>query len=141
MYISYQSQDDFSEGRDILRSNPSFHGRPRYDFVHINLPVELAVLGLAQVRGLYECQWGHGKERKAFVEVQMLETGSKWKPRTSWSGCDVRQLSKERLFVNTAVLVRAAHMHPAFGAPFECDRPLYYLDDAADHDWFIRSGN
>lgn len=141
MYLRYQSQDDFSEGRDIVRCNPSFHGRPRNDFVHINLPARSGILGLGQVFGLYECCWGPAaEERKAFVEVRMLDK-SKWTPRTVWSGCDVRQLSKKPVFVNSSALVRAAHMHVAHGAPYDHNQPYYYLDDMIDSDWFIRSGN
>jgi hypothetical protein len=141
MYLKYQSQDDFSEGRDIVRCNPSFHGRPRFDFLHINLPPETGILGLARVVGLYQCRWGSAlSEGKFIVEVRMLDK-AKWKPKTLWSGCDVRQLSKQRVFVNIDAVVRAAHMHPAFGAPSDRDQPYYYLDDAADNDWFIRSGN
>ncbi|KAE9383354.1 hypothetical protein BT96DRAFT_1036141, partial [Gymnopus androsaceus JB14] len=81
LYLTYQSLEDWTELRDYLRCNASFHERPRYDCALINYDSPQHVMG--RLRGLYTCRV-NGKfygivYLTEFKNIQKHEVGSEHK--------------------------------------------------------------
>ncbi|KAJ7209303.1 hypothetical protein GGX14DRAFT_535100 [Mycena pura] len=133
-YISYQSCEDWRAARDIVRANPLFHKRERYDCLLVNMVEE--GLHFARTRCFIRCKLPSGR-RVDFSIVQMFER-SKWKPRTRWAGCEIRDQSKKVAFLSMEYVIRGALMAPVSRATRE---PTHVLVDAVDADMFLRADN
>ncbi|KIJ58811.1 hypothetical protein HYDPIDRAFT_33775 [Hydnomerulius pinastri MD-312] len=133
LYLTYQSQVDWKEGRDILRCNPVFHGEPRYDCVLVN--TELGDLSPARLRGLYRCSLSSA----ATFDVALVNTfrPSSWQPKTKWCGAKVFEQSSVDAFIPIKYLIRGVHMIKAFGTK----EGRFFLNDLVDGDIFLRAGN
>ncbi|KAJ7885741.1 hypothetical protein B0H14DRAFT_3734854 [Mycena olivaceomarginata] len=122
IYISYQSMEDWRGARDILRCNPSFHQNVRYDCVLVNFTDP--GLHFARLRHLLRCNLLSGQQIDIAI-VRMFEL-SRWKPRTRWAGCQVRDEVQEYS------LLSMEH----YGAPNEL---THFLVDTIDADMFLRA--
>ncbi|KAJ7489615.1 hypothetical protein B0H11DRAFT_1638152, partial [Mycena galericulata] len=87
--------EDWRGAQDIIRCNPSFHRRPRYDCLLINFTDP--GLHCAWVCSLLRCNMPSGRQIDVAL-VRMFES-SRWKPRTRWSGCEIREEAKEYSFL------------------------------------------
>ncbi|KAF7967343.1 hypothetical protein HWV62_34677 [Athelia sp. TMB] len=137
IYLKYQSMEDWTLARDILRCSPSFHGEKREDCAIINMAEPRLVC--ARICGLYRCMLPSGEARDvAFVR---MFSRTDWRPRTAWKGCDVHEESRTYRFVLAQYLVRGAHMIPAFYGPTKVANERFYFNDLIDYDMFLRAGN
>ncbi|KIJ24430.1 hypothetical protein M422DRAFT_274777 [Sphaerobolus stellatus SS14] len=132
LYLTYMSLEDWREKRDILRCNPSFYDRPRYDCVVVNMnPVTFARLEF-----IFTCQ-DTSKRQYDIALVHMLEA-SKWRPNTKWEGCRVLEEKGLYQFILLKYLIRGCHLIPAT----DKGTGKYYLNDLVDSDafvWFLLS--
>ena len=136
VYLTYQSLEDWTTGRDILRCNPSFHGESRYDCAIVN--IESPHLICARLLGLFRCTLPSGLQHDVAL-VHMFDPTT-WKPSTKWRGCQVHEESHQHSFVLLKYLVRGAHMIPVFDAP-KANKEKFYFNDLVDYDMFLRAGN
>ncbi|KAF7347043.1 hypothetical protein MVEN_01458100 [Mycena venus] len=132
VHISYQSLEDWRGARDILRCSPSFHHNVRYDCVLVNM-VDPG-LHCARLRALLRCTLPSGRQIDIAL-VHMFEP-SRWKPRTRWAGCQIRDEVKEYSFLSMEHVVRGALLAPVSGASNE---PTHFLIDTIDADMFLRT--
>ncbi|KAG6847873.1 hypothetical protein H0H93_005308 [Arthromyces matolae] len=134
-YIHYQSREDWSLARDIIRCNKLFHGRERFDCVVVNM--DLPGLVVARVRALLRCKLPSGKVLDLAI-VKMLSRTQSWKPNTVWSGCEVHEEDKNPSFILMDYIVRGCLVSPTFDskAPH-----MFYLVDTVDEDMFLRASN
>ncbi|KIJ39542.1 hypothetical protein M422DRAFT_257594 [Sphaerobolus stellatus SS14] len=127
LYLTYMSMEDWREKIDILRCNPSFHNRPRYDCVVVNTnPITFARLEF-----IFTCE--DSSNRQCDVALVRMLKNSRWRPRTKWEGCRVLE-EKNYEFVLLKYLIRGCHMIPTF----EKEDGTYYLNDLVDSDAFLR---
>ncbi|KAJ7760761.1 hypothetical protein B0H14DRAFT_3595391, partial [Mycena olivaceomarginata] len=131
VYISYQSMEDWCGARDILRCNPSFHQNVRYDCVLVNFTDP--GLHFARLCHLLRCNLPSGQQIDIAI-VRMFEL-SRWKPRTRWAGCQVRDEAQEYSLLSMEHVIRGAFLAPAYGAPNEL---THFLVDTIDADMFLR---
>lgn len=61
---------------------------------------------------------------------------SRWKPRTRWAGCQIRDEVKESSFLSMDHVIRGALLAPVSDAPKE---PTHILVDTVDADMFLRA--
>ncbi|KIJ24432.1 hypothetical protein M422DRAFT_194668 [Sphaerobolus stellatus SS14] len=127
LYLKYMSMEDWREKIDILRCNPSFHNRPRYDCVVVNTnPITFARLEF-----IFTCE--DSSSRRCDVALVRMFKNSRWWLRTKWEGCRVLE-EKNYEFVFLKYLIRGCHMIPTF----EKEDGAYYLNDLVDSDAFLR---
>ncbi|KIJ38049.1 hypothetical protein M422DRAFT_177113, partial [Sphaerobolus stellatus SS14] len=127
LYLTYMSLEDRREKTDILRCNPNFHNRPRYDCVVINT----SPITFAHLEFIFTCE-DMSKRRCDIALVRNLEY-SKWRLRTKWEGCTVLE-EKSYTFVFLKYLIRGCHLIPTF----KKDEGKCYLNDLVDSDAFVR---
>ncbi|KAJ7114378.1 hypothetical protein C8R44DRAFT_630272 [Mycena epipterygia] len=132
LYISYQSMEDWRGTRDIIRCNPCFHQRPRYDCLLVNFTDP--GLHFARVRSLLRCNLPSGRNIDLAL-VCMLDR-SRWKPRTRWAGCQIRDEAKESSFLSMEHVIRGALLAPVSAAR---DESTHILIDTVDADMFLRA--
>ncbi|KAJ7887705.1 hypothetical protein B0H13DRAFT_2235087 [Mycena leptocephala] len=92
LYLKYQSLEDWTERRDIVRCNPSFHGHLRRDYVLVNT-TDSADLLCAHLYDLFTCKSLDGRQHD-IAPVSMLKHSS-WRPNTLWDGCRAYEEPKE----------------------------------------------
>ncbi|KAF7314762.1 hypothetical protein MKEN_00950200 [Mycena kentingensis (nom. inval.)] len=132
LYVNYQSREDWRSARDIIRCNPLFHGRERFDSLLINMTDP--GLHFARVAALLRCKLPSGRE--VDVALARMFESSRWKPNTVWAGCQIRDESKEYVFLSMEYVIRGALMAPV---SLERDEPTHYLVDTVDADIFLRA--
>ncbi|KIJ36826.1 hypothetical protein M422DRAFT_178859, partial [Sphaerobolus stellatus SS14] len=127
LYLRYRSIEDWQEKQDILRCNPDFHGKPRYDCVLINTnPVTFG-----RIIALFSC-CKPGKIQHDIALIRILQPAA-WKPKTKWDGCKVFE-EKESEFFLIKYFTRGCHFIPTFDGSDK----RYYLNDLVDGDAFLR---
>lgn len=136
IYLTFQSLEDWTPSRDILRCNPAFHDEARYDCAIINMDAPHLVC--ARLRGVYRCTLPSGEQRD--VALVRMFSPTPWRPRTSWVGCDVHEESTTYSFVLVQYLIRGAHMIPVFHGP-KSAKARFFFNDLVDYDMFLRAGN
>lgn len=129
--LKYQSVEDWTEGTDIMRCNPKFHGRPRYDCVIIH--DDAPGLSVARLCDLFQCWLPSGK----VIDLALVRrfSGSKWKPRTVWDGCRVLDEKSDSSLVQMDYLLRGALVCPVSERAREIS---HYFIDSIDPDIFLR---
>jgi hypothetical protein len=129
--LKYQSLENWTEGTDIMRCNPKFHGRRRFDcvIVHDDAP-ELSV---ARLCDLFRCWLPSGKTIDLALVFRFSR--SKWKPRTAWDGCRVLDEEPETNFVQLDYLIRGALVCPVSE---RAEEKAHYFIDSVDPDIFLR---
>ncbi|KIJ30780.1 hypothetical protein M422DRAFT_267613 [Sphaerobolus stellatus SS14] len=128
LYLTSMSLEDWREKRDILRCNPSFYDRPRYDCVVINT----SPVTFVRLEFIFTCQ-GTSKRQYDTALVHMLEA-SKWRPNTEWEGCRVLEEKGLYQFILLKYIIRGCHLIPAT----DKGTGKYYLIDLVDSDAFVR---
>ncbi|KAG2148877.1 hypothetical protein DEU56DRAFT_729847 [Suillus clintonianus] len=132
LYLTYQSLEDWKEGRDILRCNPDFHSHARYDCALVN--TDSKMLSPVRLRMLVRCMTSRGPVDIALVHSYKR---TQWKPKTVWEGMHVFEQVQRYDLVMIRYLVRGVHMVKAFGTKDGRE----YLNDTIDGDMFLRAGN
>ncbi|KAJ7642628.1 hypothetical protein DFH06DRAFT_1097369 [Mycena polygramma] len=130
LYIDYQSKVDWKLAQDILRCNPSFHGRPRYDSVIYEAQDDDLAMG--ELKLVFRC---HLPE-KVTVDLAMIKPyrKSSWAPRTR-TDCPIREWSPGTpIFVALEHVTRGVLLCPIFRAL----REVFYVVDCVDEDMFLR---
>jgi hypothetical protein len=132
--IRYQSMEDWTEARNILRCNPDFHQRQRYDCVIVNS--DSPGTTIARLRSLLRCRLLSGK----VIDIALVHsfTRTKWKPDTMWDNCQICVESRESSFMMMDYVVRGALLCPVFN---HSDTRLHYIMDTVDGDMFLRVNN
>ncbi|KAJ7125922.1 hypothetical protein C8R44DRAFT_702274 [Mycena epipterygia] len=132
VHISYQSLEDWRGVRDIVRCSPSFHQRERYDCFLVNFSDP--GLHFARARSLLRCNLPSG--RQIDVALVRLFERSRWKPRTRWAGCQIRDEVKQYSFLSMEHVIRGALLAPVSSVNNE---PTHILVDTVDADMFLRA--
>ncbi|KAJ7015797.1 hypothetical protein C8F04DRAFT_1365477, partial [Mycena alexandri] len=127
VHISYQSSEDWQRARDIMRCNPSFHHETRYNCLLVNFTDP--GLHFARLRSLFRCHLPSGR-RVDVALVRMFEK-SRWKPRTRWAGCQIRDEAKEYSFLSMEHVIRGALLAPVSG---DSSEPTHIFIDTVDAD-------
>ncbi|KAF8798517.1 hypothetical protein BYT27DRAFT_7122716 [Phlegmacium glaucopus] len=129
--LKYQSVEDWTEGTDIMRCNPKFHGRRRYDCVIIHN--DARKLSVARLCDLFRCWLPSGK----IIDLSLVRcfSCSKWKPRTMWDGCRVLDEESDTILVQMDYLLRGALVCPVSERAKE---KSHYFIDSVDPDIFLR---
>ncbi|KAJ6551093.1 hypothetical protein B0H10DRAFT_1849878, partial [Mycena sp. CBHHK59/15] len=132
LYIEFQSKVDWNRGRDILRCNPKFHGRPRYDSVIYEAHDDDLAMG--QLELAFRCHLPH----KATLDLVLIRPyrKSSWAAKTH-TDCPIREWSPGSLFISMEHITCGALLCPIFGAPGE----VFYVVDCVDEDMFLRINN
>lgn len=132
VYLTYQSLEDWTEGRDILRCNADFHQRERYNCVIIN--EDSPGTTVARLRSLLRCRLPSGK----IVDLALVHafSESSWRPCTKWDNCQIREEAKESSFVLMDYVVRGALLCPVFQSN---NSRLHYVIDTVDGDMLLRT--
>lgn len=135
LYLRYQSLEDWTGARDILRCNPNFHHAERYDCTLINMKSGPNDFTCARLQLLVRCTLPRGDEYD--IAVVHLFKHSKWRASTQIEGCNVLEEAQEPQFVMLKYMIRGAHMIPIF-----CTKEgRFILNDLVDGDMFLRTGN
>ncbi|KAJ6453504.1 hypothetical protein C8R45DRAFT_1192699 [Mycena sanguinolenta] len=112
-YISYESMEDWRGARDIVRCNPCFHQRPRYDCLLLNFTDP--GLHFARVRSLLRCYLPScGK-----IDLALI-----------------REEAKESFFLSMEHGIRGALLAPVSAAS---DESTHILIDTVDADIFLQA--
>ncbi|KAJ6548364.1 hypothetical protein B0H19DRAFT_1265201 [Mycena capillaripes] len=129
LYVEFQSKVDWNSGRDILRCNPKFHGRPRYDSVIYEAHDDDLAMG--QLELVFRCHLPH----KVTLDLALIHPyrKSSWAPRTR-TDCPIREWNPGSVFITMEHITRGALLCPIFGAP----REVFYVMDCVDEDMFLR---
>ncbi|KAF8263167.1 hypothetical protein EI94DRAFT_1598647 [Lactarius quietus] len=129
--LKFQSLEDWTEGRDIMRCNASFHGEPRFDCVIIH--DDAPGLSVARLRDLLRCSLPSGEE----IDLALVRwfSRSHWKPKTVWSGCRVLNEDVESSLVTMDYVLRGALLCPVSQHKNE---KAHYIIDTVDADMFLR---
>lgn len=138
VYLRYQSMQDRRELRDILRCNPKYHDRPRYDCALINIDDSPDDLTVVRLCGLCRCRLnarGH-EEDVALVKYFKQST---YKPNAVWRGCRKMDEEGQYEFVLLKYLIRGAHMIPVFNRPRTDPTNTFYFNDVVDNDMYMRA--
>lgn len=125
--------EDWTEAQDILRCNPDFHHRERYDCVIIN--DDSPGTSVARLRSLLRCRCPSGK----VIDMALVHafTQNNWKPQTMWQRNLISAESKDPSFILMDYVIRGALMCPVF----DSDASLHYILDTVDGDMFLRVNN
>ncbi|KAK7015802.1 hypothetical protein R3P38DRAFT_3321610 [Favolaschia claudopus] len=107
-YIEYQSLEAWRGARDVIRCNSCFHNEPRYDSLLVNQTEP--GLHIARARALLRCRLPSG--RNVDIALVRMFGQSRWKPKTRWDGCEVREEQKEYSFLSMEYVIRGALMAP-----------------------------
>ncbi|KAJ7215380.1 hypothetical protein GGX14DRAFT_608176 [Mycena pura] len=132
LYVDFQSKVDWNNGRDILRCNPMFHGRQRYDSVIYEAQDDNLAMGQLQL--VFRCHL----PRNISLDLAMIRPyrKSSWAARTR-TDCPMREWSPGSIFIALEHVTRGALLCPIFGAP----REVFYVIDCVDGDMFLRVNN
>jgi hypothetical protein len=131
--IKYQSLEHFREAHDILRCNPSFHSRPRFDSILLNT----TDAPFGRIEGLFRCRIAGSSTVYELMLVQALRP-CKWHPPTSWDNCQVVEPAGP-LIIAAKYAVRGALLTDVDLEGGSGKR--YIVEDCIDADMFLRMGN
>jgi hypothetical protein len=129
--LKYQSVEDWTEGTDIMRCNPKFHGRPRFDCVIIHDDAQN--LSVARLCNLLRFWLPSGKILDLALIYRFYP--SKWKPRTVWDGCRILDEERDTTLVQMDYLLRGALVCPVSE---QAGEKSHYFIDSIDPDIFLR---
>ncbi|KAJ7430606.1 hypothetical protein B0H11DRAFT_1942758 [Mycena galericulata] len=91
LYVDYQSKVDWKPARDILRCNPCFHTRSRYDSIIYEAQDDDAAMG--QLELVFRCHL----PKKITLDLALIRPyrESTWVPRTR-TDCPIREWRRKR---------------------------------------------
>ncbi|KAK6988973.1 hypothetical protein R3P38DRAFT_3331734 [Favolaschia claudopus] len=127
--VTYQSRVNWKSERDILRCNPNFHKRPRYDSLIFSAEDDQSALG--QLALLFRCFLPRGTT----LDLALVRTyrNSSFKSKTP-TDCPVREKNSSSMFIALEHVERGALLCPIFGASKE----VFYVIDCIDEDMYLR---
>lgn len=133
--INYESLETWHLATDQLRCNPSFHGKPRYDFIMFNTrtgPV------FAQLHYIFVCIVEDKKYPIALVQAYRHISNAR---STVDKDLGLLHVCKERQteFISIHSIIRGAVVIKASEDPLKADEMLVF--DALDGDMFLRVNN
>lgn len=125
--------EDWTEARDILRCNPDFHERKRYDCVIVN--DDGPGTTVARLRLLLRCRLPSGK----VVDMALVHAfnRNKWRPFTMWDNCQIYAETQDSSFLLMDYVVRGALLCPFF----DFDTKFHYLIDTVNGDMLLCVNN
>ncbi|KAJ7574853.1 hypothetical protein C8J56DRAFT_1064268 [Mycena floridula] len=133
--VRYQSLDDWTEARDLLRCNPNWNNAgARYDSILIN--TDDGDISPARLVNVFRCKFMSSGKTLDIALVNRLCRSRKWKPRTVWDGYQVFEEDKDSSFISMEYIVRGVLLAPAFNTK---KQSFYTLVDCADYDMFLRA--
>ncbi|KAJ7111336.1 hypothetical protein C8R44DRAFT_633102 [Mycena epipterygia] len=129
LYVDYQSKVDWKLTRDILRCNPCFHTRPRYDSIIYESQDNDLAMGRLEL--VFRCHL----PQKITLDLALIHPyrRSTWAARTR-TDCPMREWGAGSVFVALEHVTRGTLLCPIFGAP----RKVFYVVDCVDEDMFLR---
>ncbi|KAJ6534560.1 hypothetical protein B0H10DRAFT_1935182 [Mycena sp. CBHHK59/15] len=130
LYIDYQSKVNWELARDILRCNPCFHSRPRYDSIIYEGQDDNLAMG--QLKLVFRCHL----PQKVSLDLAMIQPyrKSSWVARTP-TDCPIREWNPgSMIFIALEHVTRGVLLCPIFGA----SREVFYVVDCIDEDMFLR---
>ncbi|KAJ7863383.1 hypothetical protein B0H13DRAFT_2354219 [Mycena leptocephala] len=130
LYVDYQSKVDWKLGRDILRCNPCFHTRPRYDsIIYEGQDDDLA---MGQLRLVFRC---HLPQKITFDLAMIQPYRKSSRAARTRTDCPIREWSPgSTIFIALEHVTRGALLCPISGA----SREVFYVVDCIDEDMFLR---
>ena len=134
LHLRYQSLENWTTARDILRCNPKFHGEERYDCTLINMNSGRESFTCARLQVLFRCILSSGEEHD--IAIVRTFKYSSWRPNTPIEGCYILE-AQEPQFVMLKYMIRGAHIIPIFSTR----AGRFVLNDLIDGDMFLRAGN
>ncbi|KAJ7472475.1 hypothetical protein FB451DRAFT_1469161 [Mycena latifolia] len=125
LYVDYQSKVDWKLARDILRCNPCFHARSRYDsIIYESQDNDLAM-------GRLELVFCCHLPQKVTLDLAMIRPycRSSWAARTR-TDCPIREWGVGSTFIALEHVTRGVLLCPIF----EASREVFYVVDCIDED-------
>ncbi|KAJ7245782.1 hypothetical protein C8J57DRAFT_1679115, partial [Mycena rebaudengoi] len=106
----------------------------RFDCVAINMDNDPLTFG--RILFLFQCKLPSGRTED--IALVRLFKKSNWRPKTGWTNCRIFE-DVCTTFILPRYFICGAHMINCVG----CSREdhTFYLDDVADFDWLLRTGN
>ncbi|KAJ7604745.1 hypothetical protein FB45DRAFT_1043189 [Roridomyces roridus] len=126
LYVDFQSRVNWKQGRDILRCNPMFHERPRYDSVMY--AAEGDESAMARLDFLCRCRLPDGQT----IDLALTRTDC---PIREWQPARPGQC--KTAFIAVEHITRGCLLAPIPGAA----REIFYVMDCVDADMFLRLHN
>lgn len=133
--VTYQSMEDWTEACDILRCNPNFHKRERFDCIIINM--DSPGTTVARLCSLLRCRLSTGKVFNVALVHTFNQTNRR--PYTMWKNCQIRKEASNSSFMLLDYVVRGALLYPF--TVFNSDARLHYIIDTVDGDMFLCLNN
>jgi hypothetical protein len=126
--------EDWTEGTNIMRCNPNFHDRQRFDCVIIH--DDAPKLSIARLCDLFRFWLPSGNT----LDLALVHrfSPSKWKPRTTWDGCRVLDEGPDTTLVQMDYLIRGALVCPVSE---RAEEKSHYFIDSVDPDIFLRENS
>ncbi|KAK1215605.1 hypothetical protein PQX77_021784 [Marasmius sp. AFHP31] len=130
--VNYESYETWKLTTDYLRCNPSFHNRPRYDFVLFSAG-SVSEPTFAQLKHLFICEVGGEKYALAYVQPYKVITVGR-RPQSDRDFGILRiQREQANEFVWLHSIVRGALVVASADEEDEC-----LVVDTIDYDMFLR---
>ncbi|KZT31177.1 hypothetical protein SISSUDRAFT_1068002 [Sistotremastrum suecicum HHB10207 ss-3] len=130
LYINYTSLEDWLPHRSIVRCNPSFYHKERFDTVIINDET----FRYASLRLVFSWNYAPDKKPISMALVRYFDK-SAWKPKVSFEGMQVFKARNDTHLIYVSSIIRSCHMIPVHGKD-----GMYFLNDQLDADMFLRVG-
>ncbi|KAJ7262628.1 hypothetical protein C8J57DRAFT_1071151, partial [Mycena rebaudengoi] len=131
LYLHYQSLEDWTDCRNILRCNPRYFDHPRYDCVLINTDSSDMVCARSVA-----CLLARSLDNGIMLRSSRSSSARVGPHGRKWEGCRVYEESQSTCFVMVKYFIRAVYMVPAFQGKAH----TYYLVDSVDYDMVLRAG-
>ncbi|KAJ6540477.1 hypothetical protein B0H19DRAFT_1175732 [Mycena capillaripes] len=130
IYLDYQSRVNWRSACDIVRSNPKFHGAPRFDSVIYKTDGD--AVGFGQLRLVFHCHLP-GSLKLDLAMICPFNT-TNWQPKTR-TDCPIRQqvAAQSCIFVALEHIERGALLCPIFGVHAD----MHYILDCIDEDMYL----
>lgn len=128
--VSYTSCDDWMPSHDLVRCNPMFHGRPRFDCVLINDGTDKPI-GYGRLAALLTCLAFEREFEIAFIVRSVIVTPAE---KVDIGLAIVRERAVGE-FILVERIVRAAQLIPTFLPARPRD---FFVNDLVDYDMVLR---
>ncbi|KAI0336130.1 hypothetical protein GY45DRAFT_1291847 [Cubamyces sp. BRFM 1775] len=133
--VDYESRVTWKLSIDYLRCNPSFHGRPRFDYVIYK--VDDGLIGFAQLRLVFVCEFEGTRYPIAHIDdFGVVE--HRRRIDTDLGLCRVRRNEGSR-FIPATSIIRGALLAEAFTVDGQTGRDKFVID-TVDGDMYLRLG-
>lgn len=128
--VPYTSCDDWTPCVDLVRCNPKFFGRPRFDCVIIDDGKDKPV-GFGRLEALLSCKaLGQWWDLAFITRTVIVHTSDEVS-----IGLAVVEEMRQGEFILVDRIMRAAHLVSTFE---DVNPPRYFVNDLVDYDMFLR---